>query len=452
MGAAINHSDLRIDVSYRSIFRIALPISFAILIPQLNFITNTIFLGHYSEQAMAVAGVTGVYYLIFSAIGFGLNNGLQALISRRAGEDRPEEIGKIFTQGVFVSLFIALLGLLTTYLLVPTLFRIFITDPERLDQAVQFLRIRIWGLPFLYVYQMRNALLVGTNQSRLLVAGTAAEALSNVFFDYTLIFGKLGFPELGFNGAAYASILSEVIGLFVVFAVIHYKGLGKRFQLFGHFKWDPVNLKLILGLSAPLIFQHAISITSWEYFFLLIDRHGEQALAISNTMRNVFGLFGCVTWAMAATTNSMVSNVIGQQKKRLVWLLIGRIIRINLIFSVFVALLLNLFPSQFLGLFGQPASFTTAAIPVIRVVSGAMLFMSVSIVFLSAVTGSGNSRVSLLIEASTIVLYCLFVYLTLDYFFLPIAYGWMSEWLYWLCILIPSFLYMRSGKWKRKVI
>lgn len=452
MSATSGYTDLKVEVSYRAIFRMAVPISFAILIPQLNFITNTIFLGHYSEQAMAVAGVTGVFYLIFSAIGFGLNNGLQALISRRAGEDRPEEIGKIFNQGILVSLIIALVGILVTYLLVPLVFRLFITDPDRLAQAVQFLRIRIWGLPFLYIYQMRNALLVGTNQSRYLVAGTIAEAVGNVFFDYVLIFGKLGFPELGFNGAAYASIIAEVLGLAVVFVVIHFKGIGKRFELFSHFRWDPVNLKLILSMSAPLIFQHAISITSWEYFFLLIDRHGEQSLAISNTMRNVFGLFGCVTWAMAATTNSMVSNVIGQQKKRLVWLLIGKIIRINLCFSILVAIVLNLFPQVFLSLFGQPASFVEAAVPVIRVVSAAMLLMSVSIVLLSAVTGSGNSRVSLLIEASTIVLYCLYVYLVLDRFFLSITYGWMSEWLYWVCMGTPAFLYLRSGRWKNKVI
>lgn len=452
MSAVSGYTDLKVEVSYRAIFKMAIPISFAILIPQLNFITNTIFLGHYSEQAMAVAGVTGVYYLIFSAIGFGLNNGLQALISRRAGEDRPEEIGTIFNQGVLISLFIALSGIVITYLLVPYVFRLFISDPERLAQAVQFLRIRIWGLPFLYIYQMRNALLVGTNQSRYLVAGTIAEAAGNVFFDYTLIFGKLGFPELGFNGAAYASIIAEVLGLAVVFVVIHYKGIGKRFALFGNFRLDPVNLKLILSMSAPLIFQHAISITSWEYFFLLIDRHGEQSLAISNTMRNVFGLFGCVTWAMAATTNSMVSNVIGQQKKRLVWLLIRKIIRINLCFSIGVAIILNLFPQPFLSLFGQPASFVEAAIPVIRVVSAAMLLMSVSIVLLSAVTGSGNSRISLLIEASTIVLYCLYVYLVLDRFFLSITYGWMSEWLYWVCMGLPAFLYLRSGRWKNKVI
>ena len=64
-------------------------------------------MGQLSEQSLAAAAITGVYYLIFAAIGFGLNNGLQALISRRAGENRPGEIGKLFIHGVGISMGVA---------------------------------------------------------------------------------------------------------------------------------------------------------------------------------------------------------------------------------------------------------------------------------------------------------------------------------------------------------
>ena len=105
--AQIEKNTLQLHTSYRQIVSIALPIAAAIIVPQLNFITNNIFLGHVSEASLAAAGITGVYYLIFAVIGYGLNNGLQALISRRAGENRPEEIGKLFIQGVYISLAIA---------------------------------------------------------------------------------------------------------------------------------------------------------------------------------------------------------------------------------------------------------------------------------------------------------------------------------------------------------
>lgn len=453
MSVAIGkNTDLQVELSYRQILKIVLPISFAILIPQVNYVINSIFLGHYSQQVLAVAGITGVYYLIFSAIGGGLNNGLQALIARRAGENRPEEIGKLFNQGIVIGMGIAVIGIVITYFLTPYIFNIFIKDAGRLQQAVQFSKIRIWGLAFLYIYQLRNALLVGTNQSRLLVFGALAETAANIFFDYVFIFGKLGFPALGLNGAAVASIIAEFTGMVVIFVVIRNKGIGQRFQLFKNLRWDKENVSLIFSMSAPLIFQYAISVASWEYFFLLIDKQGETSLAISNTMRNIFGLFGIVTWAFASTTNMMVSNIIGQQRKEQVWVLIGKLIRLGLGFALFFTLLLNLFPNIFLGIFGQDDIFIQQAIPVVRVVSVAMVMMSVSVVFLNAVIGSGNSRVSLLIEIFTAGMYIIYIYFVLDKFTLSITYGWMAEWVYWLGMFIPSFFYMRSGRWKNKVI
>jgi multidrug resistance protein, MATE family len=446
------NTSFQVELSNRQILKMAAPISFAILIPQINYVTNNIFLGHYSNQALAVAGVTGVYYLIFSAIGYGLNNGLQALIARRAGENRPEEIGKLFRQALYIGLSIAFIGILLTYTVTPRLFGYFITDPVRLQQAISFCYIRIWGLPFLFVYQMRNALLVGTNQSRYLVGGALAEAATNILLDYLLIFGHGGFPEMGLNGAAVSSIIAEITGLLVVYLVIWRKGISRQLHLFKDFKWDGYNARLIFSMSAPLVFQHGISIVSWEYFFLLIDAHGETALAVSNTMRNILGLAGIVTWAFGSTTNAMVSNIIGQGKQDRVWLLIGKMIKLSFGSAVVIAILLNLFPEWLFSIYGQSGEFVAQAVPVVRVLSVAIVVMSISVVFLSSVTGSGNSRVSLMIELFAIVLYCVYIYLTLDKFRLSITYGWMSEWLYWVCLFLPSFLYMRSNRWKNKVI
>jgi MATE family multidrug resistance protein len=393
-----------------------------------------------------------VYYLIFAAIGFGLNNGLQALISRRAGENRPGEIGKLFIHGIGISMGIAMAGILLTYTVSPWILRLSIHDDRLLQQSISFLKIRIWGLPFLYVYQMRNALLVGTNQSKYLIAGTAAEAVSNVFFDYCFIFGHFGFPKLGFNGAAFASIIAEFLGMTVVFAVIHYKGIGKRFSLFSNFKYQPNIAGSIIKQSSPLIFQHAISLVSWAFFYILIEHHGEMDLSISNTMRNIFGLFGMFSWALAATCSSMVSNIMGQGLQHRVMELIWKIIKLSTGIGLIVCLVLNVFPYAFLSLYGQSADWVDHAIPVVRIVSSALVMMSFSIICISAVTGTGNTKISLLIEFITILIYCAYVWLVLEHLHLSIAIGWMSEWIYWGSMFTMSVIYLKSGKWKNKVI
>jgi len=442
-------NNLQVTTSHKQILGIALPISLAIMVPQLNFITNNIFLGGLGQEALGLAGITGVYYLIFAVVGHGLNNGLQALISRRAGENRIDQIGKLFTQGIYISFGFAAIGILLTWFLAPIILGWALHDSQRVAIAVRFLNIRIIGLPFLYVYQMRNALLVGTNQSKYLIIGTATEALVNVFFDYGLIYGKFGLPQLGFNGAAYASIFSEIAGLFVLFTVLRINGISKRLQLFTTWEFEPINSKLIVVQSAPLIAQHAISIISWEFFYILIEHHGARDLAISNTMRNIFGFFGCFTWAFAATTNTMVSNVIGQNKHDLVMPLIKKIMTWSAGFASIVCLFLNLFPHAFLSIYGQGEEFIQAGIPVLRVVSIALVLMSISIVWMNAVTGSGNSTMNLATEFTAIILYCIYVFTVLEKMQLPITWGWGSELLYWTTLLIPSFWYMQSGRWQK---
>ncbi len=443
---------LQVNISSKQILAISLPIALAILVPQVNFVINNIFLGALSSQALAIAGITGVYYLIFGVMGQGLNNGLQALISRRAGENRVDEIGILFSQGVIISLFLSVIGIAFTYFIAPLIFNALLHDIAIKNASIDFLKIRIWGLPFLFIYQMRNALLVGTNQSKFLIIGTATEAIVNIFFDYSLIFGHFGFIAMGLNGAAYASIIAEVLGLLVIYLVIHYQKIGARFELFKRFtiRWDYI--KLILFQSAPIMAQYMISIISWEFFYILIEHRGEQSLAVSNAMRNIFGFFGSFTWAFAATSNTMVSNIIGQNLIDKVIPLINKIMKWSFGFALIVFTLLNIFASQFLSIYGQGEGFMLEGIPVLRVVSGALLLMSIATVWLNAVTGTGQSKINLWIEFFAIIVYIAYSYITIEYLQLPITVGWVCEIIYWICLLIPSYFYIKSMRWKGKII
>lgn len=371
------------------------------------------------------------------------------MISRRAGENRPGEIGRVFNHGILISLCIAAFGILFTWFIAPGIFKTFIHDTDVQKDVTAFLRIRIFGLAFLYIYQMRNALLVGINQSQLLVVGTLAEAVANVIFDYALIFGHFGMPAMGFNGAAVASVISEFIGMFVIFLVIRQKGINKRFALFQEFRYDPAIIRTIVNISGPLAFQHAISIVSWFFFYILVEHHGATSLAVSNTMRNIFGFFGSFIWAFSSTTNTMVSNVIGQGKSDQVIGLIFRIMKLSLAMAAGVCLFLNVFPETFLAIYGQGEAFMTMGVPVLRVVAFSMLLMSIGTIWLNAVTGTGNGRMTFIIELIAITLYCIYVFIVLEVQRYSIIWGWMSEVLYWSILFLLSYSYIKSKRWMK---
>ncbi|MBK6481366.1 MAG: polysaccharide biosynthesis C-terminal domain-containing protein [Saprospiraceae bacterium] len=67
---------------------------------------------------------------------------------------------------------------------------------------MSFVKIRILGLPFLFLYQIGNSFLISTNNTRFLMIGSIAEAATNIILDYILIFGHFGFRPMGFEGAA----------------------------------------------------------------------------------------------------------------------------------------------------------------------------------------------------------------------------------------------------------
>jgi putative MATE family efflux protein len=451
------HTDLQVEVSNKQILKIALPITLAMLIPQLNFMANTVFLGHLGETELGTAGITGVFYLVFALVGNGLNNGLQSLIARRAGENRPTEIGRMFSQSIWISLAFAAGCILLIFLIAPWFLSKVLTIDTVQHEAANFLKIRVWGLPFLYLFQMGNAMLVGTNNSRYLKYGFMIEAFLNIFLDYVLINGKLGFPNLGFNGAAIASVIAEITGMIVVFAIIFYKKFNLRFQLFDHLQFNKQLSGLIFRQSSPLVMQYVLSVGAWLLFYILIENSGtgdnkSRPLAISQAMRTIFSFFGIFMWAFASTSNAMVSNIIGQGKKDQVLLLINKIARLSFLFTAALCIIINLIPQPFLGIFRSDAAFISEAIPVLRVVSIALLLMSVASVWLNGVTGTANTKVNLGIEIIAITLYCIYIYLVLPVWHLPLVWAWASEFLYWTVLFTLSYLYLQSGRWKKKVI
>lgn len=451
------NTDLRVEISNRQILKIALPISLAILIPQINFVANGIFLSWLGETEFGTAGITGVYYLVFALVANGLNSGLQALIARRAGENRPVDIGKMYAQSIWIALAFAAAGIIISYLAAPAFFRAFLTIPKVQTEAIAFVRIRIWGLPFLYLFQICNAMLVGTNNSRYLKYGFFVEAALNIFLDYSLIFGHFGLPAIGFNGAAIASVIAEAIGLLIVVSIILYKKFHRRFSLFTYWRFDTKLAGLVFRQASPLVLQFVISVGAWLLFYILIENSGtgairERPLAISNAMRNLFAIFGVFIWAFANTSNAMVSNIIGQGKKDQVIFLINKITRLSLLFAGSMCLLINLFPQLLLGLYGRDQGFIEAAIPVLRITSAGILMMSAGTVWLNGVTGTANTRINLGIEIIAISLYTIYIYLVLRVWKLSLAWAWTSELLYWIILFSLSYLYLKTGRWKKKEI
>ena len=442
--------DLKVTVSYQQILSIAVPITLALLIPQINMLTNSIFLGNLSTESLGNAGITGVYYLIFAVVGHGLNNAMQSVFSKYAGSGDSGAFKIILAQGIRISLQFAAVGILLTWFIAPYILQKTLA-PEAFPVEMSFLKIRILGLPFLYLFQMGNAFMVASLNSRYLIIGFISEALLNILLDYLLIFGHAGFPAMGFNGAALASVIAELIGFLVVLLVLYKTGLRKEYSLFKQYSFDKTKTKEIVKVAAPLIVQFVISVGTWLVFFIFLEDKGTEAKAISNTMRNVFGLVGVFVWAFAATSNTMVSNIIGQQRNDLVVVVISRIMILSFLCCLMMCLIVNIFPEQFFTLFGQNNQFMTDGIPVLRVVSIGLMVMSIANIWLNGVTGTGKTTVNLLIEIIAIVFYMCYTWIFMKVNYISLEVAWGNEIIYWIFVFLASFIFFKKGKWKNEI-
>ncbi len=447
MESSTLNNDLRVEVTNKQILSIALPITLAILIPQINMLTNSIFLGQLSTEALGNAGITGVYYLVFAVAGHGLNSAMQSVFSRYAGSGDTNSFKTILSQGIRISLIFALVGILFTWLAAPFILQA-VATPSAYPEEMGFLRIRIFGLPFLFLFQMGNAFLVASLNSRLLIVGFVVEASINIILDYLLIQGRFGFPALGFNGAAVASVIAEVVGMLTVYMVLLKTGLKKQYALLKSYAYNEIFSHQILKISAPLVGQYVISLTTWLIFFFLIEGlNNPTAKAISNTMRSVFGLAGVFIWAFAGATNTMVSNLMGQRREKEVIKAITRIMLWSVGLAGAIVLLLNMFPHIFFSLFAQDDNFIQHGIPVVRTVSVGIVCMSMANIWLNGVTGTGKTKINLLIEIVAIILYMGYTFYFTKFNYISLAMAWSNEIIYWLTIFTLSFIFLKSKKW-----
>jgi MATE family multidrug resistance protein len=442
-----SNDNLQVENTYRNIIRLALPISVAIFIPQISMFVNTLFLGYYtpanqsvpSAHLLAASGIAGIFYLTLVMFGYGLVSGLLMLMSRKAGSNDRKGLENLFLQGGRLCFAFALMLLTLSFVLAPTLFQHFIHNPEVQQPAIAFIQIRVWSLPVIILSQLINSYFIATSQAKYIMIGSSMQALSNILLDYLLIFGIGGLPEMGLAGAAWASVLSDYIFFFTALLVF-YRTKPTTFKMRGATQWSLQ--KNILITSSPLMVQYLLSIGAWEVFFLFVEHLGKEESAVSQILRSVFGIVGVAAWALASTSNSMVSNLIGQQKHAEVIPAIQKIVRVSLGFALVVGLPLALFPKFFLSLMTSQPQLIEVGYASLRIVVFATWMLSVSTIYFNGVVGTGNTKINMLFELAAIVFYLIYCTVVIEYHRMPLPWAWGSEFVYWLVLFGLSAFYL----------
>ena len=259
----------------------------------------------------------------------------------------------------------------------PYILKNIISSPHIYDAAESYIHWRVYGFFFSFIMVMFRAFFVGTTQTKTLTLNSIVMVLSNVVFNYILIFGKFGFPQLGIAGAAIGSSLAEMVSV-IFFIIYTWKRIDcRKYALNILPKFQGKTLKRILNVSVWTMIQNFVSLSTWFMFFLFVEHLGERSLAIANIIRNVSGIPFMIAMAFASTCGSLVSNLIGAGEQDCVRGTIRQHIRIGYIFVLPILIFFCLFPDLILRIYTDMPDLRAASVPSLWVLCSAYLVLGI---------------------------------------------------------------------------
>jgi putative MATE family efflux protein len=439
---------MKTTVSYQRIWQVAYPIILGSIAQNLIIFTDTAFLGRVGDIALGASALGGLFYLAVVMLGFGFGTGVQIIVARRFGEDNRKAIGSVLIHSLLFLIGVAFVAFYLLHYGSVYLLDGLVNSKEIYGATIDFLKIRAFGIFFAFINIVFRSFFVGITSTKVITYTTVVMAVVNIVLDYLLIFGHAGFPVMGVEGAALASVIAE--GSALLFFVI-YTHLTIRYSDYGFtilFGLSFQKLFSIFRISIPMMMQQFISLSVWFGFFLLVEKLGEQSLAVSNIIRSIYMIIMIPVWGFSTATNSLVSYLIGMNKPDHVMSLIYKTALMCFAMILVPVGLTVLFPGAFLQIYTNDPALIELGIPVMYVVSLGGIFVSIGFVFFSGVSGAGMTKTSLLIEIIILSFYLVYAYFMIYVVKVSVEGAWTAEIVYGLLMISISWPYLKSGRWR----
>ena len=276
--------------------------------------------------------------------------------------------------------------------------------------------------------------------------------LSNIIFNWILIFGHFGLPALGITGAAIGSSLAELMSLIFFIVYTRTSCNRRKYGLEKAASFDIREIKAMMPVCSWTMIQNTISVSTWFIFFLYIEHLGERSLAISNIVRGVSGLIWVVLQAFSSTCSTLVSNMIGEGHQDQVMLLVKRILKLSYGIVSVLIILISLFPEAIARIYTDIPDLITASVPAMLVMASSYFVNAGGQVLFLAVSGTGSTKTAFRLEMVALVIYTAYCTVIVGIMKLDVAICWTAEHVYAGILLLCSWWYMRSGRWKDRKI
>jgi Na+-driven multidrug efflux pump len=297
-----------------------------------------------------------------------------------------------------------------------------------------------------------QAFFLATGKTWVVLISSLITASSNVLLDYLMIFGKGGFPEMGLEGAAWASTLADLSGMLFLSTFLIFSSDKKKFDLFSHFSFNLPSMKELFRVGSPLMFQGFLALATWTLFFTWLEQTGKFELTVSQNVRSIYFLAFVPIWGFAGTTKTYISQYLGKGDQESIPKIQRRIQFLTLLFLFIFFHGAIFYPETMVSMINPEDTYVQKSAEILRFISVSIFMFGVFSVYFQTINGSGNTMVSFAIEIICAVIYLVSTYILVKVIAPDIKWIWVNEYIYFGAMGICSILYLRFFNWKKKEI
>lgn len=459
---SISKRKLRKNGDIKDVLVVALPMLLSMSFDTLMTFVDRLFLSKLGPAEMNASLGAGGMNLVLTTFFTGMISYTTAMVAQRFGAGRKNECASVFMQAVYLSLVCVPL----LYLTIPLGHLIFgiqgIAEDQLVYQKTYFNILMFGGI----VSLVRNAapcFFSGIGETKVIMKAAFVGMLVNIVCNYFLIYGWGPIPSLGVAGAAYGTVIGNVVSTVMLFAVYFGKKNDARFATRSNLKLNFAQVKELLKRGLPSGVEMFLNMAAFQLMILLFHGLGPVTATAASIMFNWDMVAYVPLMGLEVASTSLVGRYVGAKQAAAATRSTFSGVKVGWAYSLIIGVLLVFLPGVLSDMFKPDANATAEALAIFESARPISIFMLrfatiyifvevLLVIYCGALRGAGDTVWVMIACAIMNWFNTIALYLAAYVFDLPGHYAWIIV----VCVYgtAPVLFYLRwkGGKWRKHVL
>ncbi|MGN0431234.1 MAG: MATE family efflux transporter [Lachnospiraceae bacterium] len=413
-------------------------------------IVDSMMVSRLGEYAVAAVGLTTQPKFIGLAAFIAINVAVSALVARRRGEDDRTGAGRVLLTALILVVGLGVVVSLLCVLLADPIMQLAGSESDTHDSAAAYFRIIMGGMMFNIISLVINAAQRGSGNTKIALRTNLTSNIVNVCFNFLLIEGRLGFPALGIQGAAVATVVGTIVACAMSIISLFSKSsfVSVKFILQNRLRATREAFRQIFHLASSVFIEQILLRVGFMSVSVMAAKLGTRAFAAHQVGMNIMSLSFSFGDGMQVAAVTLIGQSLGQKNAGLAKKYGTICQRIGNLISVVLSALYLILGEWFYGMYFSETETIAIGVQIMRVMVLIVLMQVSQVIYMGCLRGAGDVKFTTV--ASTISV--TFVRPIASFIF---AYGldfgvigiWLGVVCDQICRLILTNWRFRSGKW-----